>query len=366
MQAANVKDLSKWAKSRLGSTSGFSTGGASAPTGTQTGTSTTSLQTATGNTPGVGANVAGGKAYQGAAVSGLTSAAGVPSTPQGTEMGSPVANPQQQAANKNPTPGNGPMAPSTTPEVAGADPYGEMNKMYEDLMASHEKSWGATEHMIQRQGQAAARQNAAMNARMGRSIGGGFAGGMAQAMLGTNEQLLDARSQHENKARDLQLAWLDKQIQNQWREEDRGFEREMLDTKLGHDANMLTAQMEQMPDYDVNQMLDERLGSGHGVTAMQWNNVTNEMGNKFRKISETTGDAAPTREEQEKMLLDYFESTGKFPQSDSEWFEMMGYEGYKPQQAQSQAKADEKFRAKYGAEPTDENKWRQWYGGGAR
>lgn len=92
------------------------------------------------------------------------------------------------------------------------DPTADIDKLYNDLTAQHEKDWGTQEGMLQKQQGAFMRQADITNARMGRGLGGGYAS-LAGAALGkSTEALANAKLQHDRAGREMQLAWLDRSL----------------------------------------------------------------------------------------------------------------------------------------------------------
>jgi hypothetical protein len=103
-------------------------------------------------------------------------------------------------------------------------PGDEMEALYKDILSQHRNAWGGIESGIAANTALNQRRMANMNAGMGRSVAGGFGGMMAQAILGGQQNLANARLQHDKEGRQLQMDWLDKQLHRQEREEDRAFQ----------------------------------------------------------------------------------------------------------------------------------------------
>lgn len=98
--------------------------------------------------------------------------------------------------------------------------YDREDQMMKDIIASHQGAWAGIEKGHQANAALMQRRSASMNAAMGRNVGGGFASGMAQAWLTGQQNLDQARLQHEQQGRNLQLDWLDRQIRRRERDED--------------------------------------------------------------------------------------------------------------------------------------------------
>ena len=92
--------------------------------------------------------------------------------------------------------------------------------LYKDILDSHKNAWSDIEKGHVANMATMQRRSAAINAAMGRSIGGGFWANLGQAQISGQNQLDQAKLQHEQQGRNLQLDWLDKMIRR--REGDEG------------------------------------------------------------------------------------------------------------------------------------------------
>jgi len=174
-------------------------------------------------------------AAPGQAATALPSAPGVtPAYSAPAFKPSAVGSPVNSSAIGSPTiPGGNPWA-NIKPGSAGISPKdanphlnqerddarAKEDALYADIMKSHQGAWGGIESGVAANQAQMQRRSAAMSAAMGRSVGGGFASGMAQAGVTGQQNLMNARLQHEQQGRNLQLDWLDKQIRRRERDED--------------------------------------------------------------------------------------------------------------------------------------------------
>lgn len=102
----------------------------------------------------------------------------------------------------------------------------DMNAFYQQLLNDDASSWQQEQGQLQNQMGAFGREADVMNARMGRSMGGGYAS-LAGGALGKGMQAYNQASQaHGDRRRQLQLAWLDKQLQEKQRQEERGWQQD--------------------------------------------------------------------------------------------------------------------------------------------
>ena len=121
----------------------------------------------------------------------------------------------------------------------GLDP--ELDALYQDIFKEHQNSWGDTEKGINAQTAMNQRRSAEINANMGRSIGGGFMGMAAQTQLSGQQSMMGARQTWADRGRQLQLGYLDRQLEEKHRTED--FERDVAGQ--GQEAPNLTNNPEQ-------------------------------------------------------------------------------------------------------------------------
>lgn len=124
----------------------------------------------------------------------------------------------------------------TAERARGPQTPDAMESLYKDILASHQNAWSGIQSGVQANTALNQRRMAAMNASAGRSMGGAFFGGQAQAFLGGQQNLLNAQLQHEAQGRQIQMDWLDKQLQRDERQKDREW------TLAGEESGVPTAQ----------------------------------------------------------------------------------------------------------------------------
>lgn len=197
--------------------------------------------------------------------------------------------------------------------------YDEMNAMYKDLLESHNAGWAATQDMVQRQGAANQRRAAALSAKAG-SFGGGFAAMGAQALTDTNQQMLDERATHQEKARQLQLAWLDKKMQNQFRHEDKLFEEHMFDRGIEaeHEASELAFDRAPVDPKAQSKYYDDDVS----ITNRQHDSAAKELANKAIKRGINL-----SPEQIIQKLQGFVSSRSRLPKKDAEFWELLGLSG---------------------------------------
>lgn len=133
------------------------------------------------------------------------------------------ANPSQQAPAAAP-------APKPEPETkAAGSAWDQLTKQYQDIQKAHGESWAQKQGLAEAQISAFQRRADAMNAQSGRSaFGGGAMGTGRQGLLQGMQHMSAERAKHDEQGRKLQLAWLDKQIQQANRDQDFGRQQELM------------------------------------------------------------------------------------------------------------------------------------------
>jgi hypothetical protein len=141
--------------------------------------------------------------------------------------------------NKEPGGGAGTPAPTTDPGAGST--MDDIDAFYNDILADDEAAWGKQQGMLQEDMGGFMREADVMNARMGRSMGGGYAS-MAGAALGKGMRAYnEADLAHGDRRRQLQLAYLDRQLEEKRRQEDRGWQNE--DNDKADEMSMLQQMM---------------------------------------------------------------------------------------------------------------------------
>ena len=169
-------------------------------------------------------------------------------------------------------------AAAGTGAPAGGDPYADERSQYESLIEQAKADEQAAMQGIDADIARAQRRQAEMNAAMGGAVGGGLMGGMATtATLGARERA-EAQVAAREKTRNLQLGWLDRQLELKERDINRKFSREMSDKDKAHQLELEAARMgiELSPefqdaldrgDYDEAMSIHERESGGAGGSA---------------------------------------------------------------------------------------------------
>jgi hypothetical protein len=106
-----------------------------------------------------------------------------------------------------------------------------LTAQYQGIYKDHQNSWAAKEESAQSQMAAFQRRADAMAAMSGRSamgLSGGSLGLGRQAMLSGMQLMNQERTQHDQQSRELQLAWLDKQIEKAYRDGDFARQKELV------------------------------------------------------------------------------------------------------------------------------------------
>lgn len=103
----------------------------------------------------------------------------------------------------------------------------EIDQMYQDMLGDDAKDWERQQALVQGQMGAFGREADIMNARMnGGMMGGGYAG-LAGAAMGKGVNAMEqADLTHRDRRREMQLAWMDKKLDESKRQEERGWQKE--------------------------------------------------------------------------------------------------------------------------------------------
>lgn len=117
----------------------------------------------------------------------------------------------------------GPAAP---PPSEFKHPEDTPEGQYERLLASDAQGWQNQQAGLQSQMSNFNRQAMSTNARMGGSIAGGYGNLAAQGMVQGMDTYNKAATEYGDRRRQLQLQWLDKQIEQKQRAEERGWATE--------------------------------------------------------------------------------------------------------------------------------------------
>ena len=128
--------------------------------------------------------------------------------------------------------------------TGGTDPYANERAQAEALIAEAKADEETATQGIDADVAQSQRRQSAINARMGGAVGGGLSGGMATtAILGAREKA-DVAAQAREKTRNLQAAWLDKQIQLKEGDIDRKYGKEMSTRDKIHEIEMEALRMQ--------------------------------------------------------------------------------------------------------------------------
>ena len=146
-----------------------------------------------------------------------------------------------------------------------SDPYADERSEYEELIAQAKADEDAALQGIDADIARAQRRQAEMNARMGGAVGGGLQGGMATtATLGARERA-EAQVSAREKTRNLQMSWLDKQLELKERDMSRKFGREMSDRDKAHQIQLEAVRL----GIDLPPEFQEALDAGEYGTALE-------------------------------------------------------------------------------------------------
>ena len=150
------------------------------------------------------------EAHQGQGAGGLPGDEPMESIPSGPET--PV-----EPAFQHPEllPGFGEGAASID-ESAAPDP---LDERFEQLLKDHEAGWESIREQVLDQGAIEARRFSEQAAEAGFSAGGYMSGGQAELALGRIQALANAKAAHETQKTELQLAWLDKRVTQDFQRE---------------------------------------------------------------------------------------------------------------------------------------------------
>lgn len=152
----------------------------------------------------------------------------------------------QQDSNKPQT--NTLSQPSSTAQQPASQASGtppgqanEIDKLYNDLLSQHEKSWADTQQALGSQAAAANRRAMATNASMGRGVAGGFLAGQGQAQLDSQGQFLQAKAQHDKEGRNILMQQMDQKLQDQRIKEGYAQQEKMQQAGFGQQTAMQEA-----------------------------------------------------------------------------------------------------------------------------
>jgi len=96
----------------------------------------------------------------------------------------------------------------------------ELDKLRDDITASHQSSWADTEKGLGAQRALDQRRAAAINASMGRTVGGGFGSMMASAQVRGEQAYLNARQEWKKQGEKMQFGFLDRALEEERRVQD--------------------------------------------------------------------------------------------------------------------------------------------------
>ena len=159
-------------------------------------------------------------------------AGGMQQVPPPLQMPAPGPLPGGQPPGVPKLPGEGPQLGGAggmgeQGAAAGGDPYADERAQYEALIAEAKADEEAALQGIDADIARAQRRQAEINAAMGGAVGGGLMGGIATtATLGARERA-EAQITARERTRNMQLSWLDRQLELKERDINRKFGREM-------------------------------------------------------------------------------------------------------------------------------------------
>jgi hypothetical protein len=205
--------------------------------------------------------------------------AGMPSLPGGMQAGDKFTPPTGGGA-------------GGTPADPGAGNMDDLNKLYEDILGQHDASWAEQQKLLQSQMGAGQRSADNLNARMGRSIGGGYSQLQGQAMAGGMRAMSQAKLSSDEQRRGVMLDWLEKQLGEKQRQEERGWAQEDMDAQAPMDfINMLIASGE-----EIDTALMAQLMSGEMTPEEYWA----QQGDAEPTSYEAAGQTFDSKEEYDK------------------------------------------------------------------
>lgn len=148
-----------------------------------------------------------------------------------------------------------------------------LDLQYQKLLDEHDAGWDNIKEQVLDQGAVEERRFAERSAQSGFSAGGYMAGGEAELALGRVQTLANAKADHENQKRNLQLAWLEKRV-------DQNFTKEMN------------------AEQTKQQLLFSILESGEPITQAQLDALIGGgiLGEESKNMIETEADEGPGRD----------------------------------------------------------------------
>jgi hypothetical protein len=164
-----------------------------------------------------------------------------------------------EKARANPGPVNdGSMTDTERAQQKDDQLWDALTAQYQGIYKDHQNSWAAKEESAQSQMAAFQRRADAMAAMSGRSamgLSGGSLGLGRQAMLSGMQLMNQERTQHDQQSRELQLAWLDKQIQQANRNGDFARQKQLMQLSQQFSTSEREAsQQASMQEQALNQM----------------------------------------------------------------------------------------------------------------
>lgn len=179
----------------------------------------------------------------------------------------------------------GPMAPGGTD---GSSTMSDIDKFYQDLLGADAADWEKKQGLLREDMGAFGREADIMNARMGGGVMGGGYASLAGAALGKGMRAFsEAELAHNDRRRELQLAWLDKQLAERQRQEDRRWEME--DQDKADELAMLQMLMG-MEGFEMTPEMFDRyfggLGAEYGDVPNSQGNTPQEQRDFYDKVSE--------------------------------------------------------------------------------
>ncbi len=102
-----------------------------------------------------------------------------------------------------------------------------IDDLYGDLMKQHEESWANKQQLAEQQARGYNRRAMAMSGAAGRGLGGGFAQAMGQARLQGMQQMLAARTGHDQTGLGIKKDWAQSMMGADERQKDRQHQLDM-------------------------------------------------------------------------------------------------------------------------------------------
>jgi hypothetical protein len=146
----------------------------------------------------------------------------------------------------------------------GADPYSEIDKLFQDVLSQHEKSWSDTQAQLGKQQQNLMRRAELYNARMGRGLGGGFASLQGAALGEGADALARAKLQHDRAGNELLLGRIDSLTNRAERGEERDWQVE--DRDLGWQRDTAMQVFEAIRNNEMSEEDAQKILQAMGIT----------------------------------------------------------------------------------------------------